>query len=82
MAFLSYILPMRNPHEHGEKMQSIDRATSYVVGTGGVVSGITWADFVHFSSDLTTIVGCITALLGCVVVALRLYYDIKKGKSA
>lgn len=53
-----------------------ERVLSYAIGGSGITyGGITWAGFVQLTGELTTVIGFITALAGCVIVLLRLYRD-------
>lgn len=52
---------------------AIDKTSSYAVG--GV--GIGWGSLVALSSDITDVVGMVTAIVGLVVVLFKLYRDIK-----
>ena len=57
------------------KHETVERMGSYVIGGGGVATGVSWARFVELTDDLTIVIGFVTALMGCLIVALRLWRD-------
>ncbi len=63
-----------------QKADATERAVSYAIGSGGITyGGITWGGLVQLSGELTTVIGFVTALAGCIIVVLRLYRDIGRG---
>lgn len=57
----------------------IEAVKSYAIGGSGVGVGLlTWKGIVSTASDLTTIIGLLTAFVGLIIVSLRLYRDLTR----